>query len=250
VKSFSFESHILIDLRSKIPPETQLRDQLRMHLVDRVLFFDKPFPSVEIIANITKIEPKKIQEVLSKLELERLLFKKENQYFASYPKFTMPFEDQSKSLLEALENNGIVPSFKRHQSQILDPKAIKKLNIPFSKDVFVHETRIDYYGDGIPFAVTYNYTPTYIIEDIDSILENNTTINKYYKAHTNTLKKEYAMDSVIYPSYVADIFSIPYGKAGILIKSDYYDDSDKLVNSYRGYINGWYSVHCSQHKTE
>ena len=250
MKSFNFESHILIDLRSKIAPDAQLREQLRMHLVDRVLFFENPFPPIKTIANITNIDQVKVQEILERLELERLLFKKEDQYFASYPKFTLPFDAKAKSLLEALENNGIVPSFKRHQSIILDPKAIKKLKFPFDKKVSVHETRFDYYGDGIPFAVAYNYTPTYIIEDIDAILENNTTIKAFYKAHTSHLKLTYAMDSVFYPSYVADIFNIPYGKAGILIKADYHDEADKLVNVYRAYINGWYSVHCSQHKLD
>lgn len=244
VKLFSFDSSIHIDLRSKIPKEVQLRDQLRMHLIDRILFFDKPFPSVETISETIHISAAKVEIVLKQLAYERLLYYKDNHYYASYPKFTLPFKDQSKSLMEALENNGIQPSMKRHQSIILNEKALKKLKIPFEKGIQVHETRIDYYGDGLPFAVTYNYTPTVIIEDIDKVLESHVTINDFYKPHTKTLTKNYAMDSVIYPGYVSDFFNIPYGKAGILIKSDYYDDQGQLANSYRGYINGWFSIHC------
>jgi DNA-binding GntR family transcriptional regulator len=246
---FPFFDFMSLDLRSTISESKQIEEKIFLLIQEHSLDNGDTLPSIEAMSknlHVNKISVKKAYENLIE---QRLVMFKDGAYVVSFKRFSHDYYGGLTTILDLIRQNGFKAQTKKMPSQLLSNEDVKKRGFLFDVDGPFHVMRIDYFADDITFAVTYSYVPKQIVEDLDKALSLGEDLNQYFKKVTSFLRPVSALKALIYPKWVAKVLNVPEGRAGLLIRNDFYDDQQKFIHTQELYVNHFYEVFLS-HKVD
>ena len=239
LKLSNFKKFIALDERLKTPISTQISESLTRMIYNRQLFLDEELPHPELLGESLQVDRALVEKAYTNL-IEENLARFNQKYYVTHHDFVYDFYGQPLPIEVALKKHGYEPRVKYHPSVIKTEMDLLAAGALFNHPE-VHEKRIDYYADQYLFAVTYNYLPVQIVEDMDQFLKQH-SMSDALKKVTPTLRPKATYQAVIYPEHVAKAFNVPVGRTGLKIIYDYFDKDDVLIHTYHGYFTSWMDV--------
>lgn len=233
---------ITLDFRSKTPLFEQLEEKLFLLIQDHTLNNGDSLPSIHDMSQALNISKEVVLKSYQSLVKQQLISMIDGQYQVSFKRFSHDYYGGLMTILDLIRHNGFEAKTVKKPSELVSEEDLKKRGIIFDIPGPFHVMRIDYLADDIVFAVTYSYVPQSIVQDFDEALRLGENVNDYFKKVTTYLKPVSALKSVIYPTWVADILNVPYSRAGLLMKNDFYDDQNQLIHLQELYVNHFYEV--------